>query len=137
MRIRIRILLLINVMRICDHWLTTLQAPFQPPHLHFERPRPPRLIFSLKSSFIADPDPVFHSYADPVPASKNNAHLDPQPCFKSQPPLCTSHLFLFSFRYVFWGSKNTIYLSLGLHKVFPSYRRSLQPSKEKIQQGIS
>ncbi len=26
-----------------------------------------------------------------------------------------------------------IYLSLGLHKIRPSYRRSLQPSKEKIQ----
>jgi hypothetical protein len=28
------------------------------------------------------------------------------------------------------GLKTTIYLSLGLHKGFPSYRRSLQPSKE-------
>jgi hypothetical protein len=32
-----------------------------------------------------------------------------------------------------FGSKTTIYLSLGLHKGFPSYRRSLQPSKENIQ----
>jgi hypothetical protein len=31
------------------------------------------------------------------------------------------------------GSKTTIYLSLGLHKGCPSYRRSLQPSKENIQ----
>jgi hypothetical protein len=33
----------------------------------------------------------------------------------------------------FFVSKTTIYLSLGLHKGFPSYRRSLQPSKENIQ----
>ncbi len=31
------------------------------------------------------------------------------------------------------SSKIAIYLSLGLHKGCPSYRRSLQPSKEKIQ----
>jgi len=30
-------------------------------------------------------------------------------------------------------SKTAIYLSLGLHKVCPSYRRSLQLSKEAIQ----
>jgi hypothetical protein len=34
---------------------------------------------------------------------------------------------------LFFISKTTIYLSLGLHKGFPSYRRSLQPSKENIQ----
>ncbi len=33
----------------------------------------------------------------------------------------------------FGGSKNTIYLSLGLHKGRLSYRRSLQPSKDNIQ----
>ncbi len=32
--------------------------------------------------------------------------------------------------YFFW-SKIAIYLSLGLHKIRPSYRRSLQPSKDK------
>jgi hypothetical protein len=30
-------------------------------------------------------------------------------------------------------SKTAIYLSIGLHKVHPSYRRSLQLSKEAIQ----
>ncbi len=35
--------------------------------------------------------------------------------------------------YIFLGSKTTIYLSLGLHKERPSYRRSLQLSKEAIQ----
>jgi hypothetical protein len=29
-------------------------------------------------------------------------------------------------------SKTTNYLALGLHNGFPSYRRSLQPSKENI-----
>ncbi len=34
---------------------------------------------------------------------------------------------------IFFWSKIAIYLSLGLHKGRPSYRRSLQPSKENIQ----
>jgi hypothetical protein len=34
---------------------------------------------------------------------------------------------------ILFGSKTTIYLSLGLHKEHPSYRRSLQLSKEAIQ----
>ncbi len=34
---------------------------------------------------------------------------------------------------IFFWSKTAIYLSLGLHKVYPSYRRSLQFSKEAIQ----
>ena len=36
------------------------------------------------------------------------------------------------FKIFFW-SKTSIYQSLGLHKVYPSYRRSLQFSKEAIQ----
>jgi hypothetical protein len=35
---------------------------------------------------------------------------------------------------IFLGSKIAMYLSLGLHNEFPSYRRSLQPSKENIHQ---
>ncbi len=35
----------------------------------------------------------------------------------------------------FFGSKTAIYLSQGLHKGRPSYRRSLQPSKENIQRS--
>ncbi len=38
-----------------------------------------------------------------------------------------------NFFYNFFLSKTAIYLSLGLHKVCPSYRRSLQLSKEAIQ----
>jgi hypothetical protein len=33
----------------------------------------------------------------------------------------------------FFLSKTAIYISLGLHKVCPSYRRSLQLTKEAIQ----
>ncbi len=40
----------------------------------------------------------------------------------------TAEIFFF---FLFW-SKIAIYLSLGLHKGRPSYRRSLQPSKENI-----
>jgi hypothetical protein len=36
-------------------------------------------------------------------------------------------------KFFFLKSKTAIYLSLGLHKVCPSYRRSLQLSKEAIQ----
>jgi hypothetical protein len=35
--------------------------------------------------------------------------------------------------FIFFWSKTAIYLSLGLHKVYPSYRRSLQLSKEAFQ----
>jgi hypothetical protein len=38
-----------------------------------------------------------------------------------------------NFLFIFLKSKTAIYLSLGLHKVCPSYRRSLQFSKEAIQ----
>jgi hypothetical protein len=37
------------------------------------------------------------------------------------------------FFFIFFLSKTAIYLSLSLHKVCPSYRRSLQFSKEDIQ----
>jgi hypothetical protein len=39
----------------------------------------------------------------------------------------------YSSNFFFFWSKTAIYLSLGLHKVCPSYRRSLQLSKEAIQ----
>jgi hypothetical protein len=35
--------------------------------------------------------------------------------------------------HIFFLSKTATYLSIGLHKVCPSYRRSLQLSKEAIQ----
>jgi hypothetical protein len=34
---------------------------------------------------------------------------------------------------IYFGPKTKIYLSLGLHKGRPSYKRSLQLSKENIQ----
>ncbi len=34
---------------------------------------------------------------------------------------------------IFFGSKTTIYISLGLHKERPSYKKSIQVSKEAIQ----
>jgi hypothetical protein len=46
MLIRIRILLLIKVMRICDHWYTDPQGlHLEPPRLNCERPRPSLLHF--------------------------------------------------------------------------------------------
>ncbi len=69
---RIRILLLIKVMAICNHWST------DPPRLHFEPPGlhlwASTVLHGLRASkellnfdFNADPDPVFHFNADPDP----------------------------------------------------------------------
>jgi hypothetical protein len=60
--------------------------------------------------------------------------LDPDPIriqgFKNQK---LKNNYTWKIFFIFFGSKNTIYLSLGLHKERPSYRRSLQLSKEAIQ----
>jgi hypothetical protein len=76
MRIRIRILLLIKVMGICDHWsIDTSGLHFEPPGLHCDRPR---LGFEhLKLLNYDYNDSAFHSFADPDtdPAAKNNADL--------------------------------------------------------------
>ncbi len=71
-------LLLIKVMRICDH------CSSDHPGLHFELHDfivsvhgLPRLRFEamkvLNFDFNADPDPAFHCNADQYPAPKNNA----------------------------------------------------------------
>ncbi len=56
-------------------------------------------------------------------------NTDPDPGFW-WPKNCTK--FTAEIFFYFFGSKTTIYLSLGLHKGRPSYRRSLQLSKENI-----
>jgi hypothetical protein len=70
--------------------------------------------------FIQDPDPE----SDPDPGS------DPKLCEKSDPD---PKKIIPDPQHCFFGSKTTIYLSLGLHKGRPSYKRSLQLSKENIQ----
>jgi hypothetical protein len=42
-------------------------------------------------------------------------------------------IYSWKFNFYFLDKKIAINLSLGLHKGRPSYRRSLQPSKENIQ----
>ncbi len=69
-----------------------------------------------------DPDPEFYLIADPDSGSGSRVWWS-----KIEKNLLLEILFLFS------RSKIAIYLSLGLHKGRPSYRRSLQPSKENIQ----
>jgi hypothetical protein len=70
---RIRILLFIIEIAICDLW--SINPPglnFEPPGLHSERLRPFTALFASKASEFglnADPDPAFHSIADPEPAS--------------------------------------------------------------------
>ncbi len=77
---RIRILLLIKVMEICDHW--SVDRPglhFEPPSLNFEPPgfyyKPLKI---LNFEFNADPDPALHSKADmyPDPASIRIRNLE-------------------------------------------------------------
>ncbi len=65
-----RILRIIKVMRICDHWSTDPPGiHFEPPRLHCERPLPSTIPFSACET------PAFHSNADPDPdpASKNKS----------------------------------------------------------------
>jgi hypothetical protein len=69
-----------------------------------------------------DPDPAFVLIADPD--SGSGSRLLWQKIDKK---------LLLKKKLYFFGSKTTIYLSLGLYKGRPSYRRSLQPSKENIQ----
>ncbi len=69
-----------------------------------------------------DPDLAFFLIADPDPGSGSRllwSKIDKKLLLKK--------------KLNFFGSKTTICLSLGLHKGRPSYRRSLQPSKENIQ----
>jgi hypothetical protein len=54
---------------------------------------------------------------------------DPDPSFQVKSETKNKLKQFFSF----FLSKIAIYLSLGLHKGLPSYRRSLHPSKENIQ----
>ncbi len=75
--------ILLVIMGICDRWsIGPLGLHFDPPGLYCDRPRlyfePLKLI---SFDFNADPDPAFHSNADPdlCPASKYNADPDPQP----------------------------------------------------------
>ncbi len=51
---RIRILLLIKAIGICDHW------SIEPPGLHSERPRPSTTPKLINFDFNADPDSAFH-----------------------------------------------------------------------------
>ncbi len=86
---QILILLLIKVMRICDHWFTdSLRLHFEHQGFHYERPLPSISLFwaTTAPDFKADPDLFFtllqikiqlpkiigpmHAYPDP----------DPQPC---------------------------------------------------------
>jgi hypothetical protein len=77
---------------------------------------------------ILDPDSV-NPDPDPDPAFQVNP--DPDPGFDSQKieEKNTGDFFSFFLLLI----KKCIYLSAGLHKGRPSYRRSLQHSKENIQ----
>jgi hypothetical protein len=70
MRNRIRIMLLIKKMLICDH---RPKGPFGPPRQMLNAHGPPRLHFEplklLNFDFNADPDPAFKNNADPDPTA--------------------------------------------------------------------
>ncbi len=77
--------------------------------------------------FNADPDPAFFLIAD----SDNDTDPEPVPnpgfWWQKVEKNYSSKTFK-----IFFGSKITIYLYLGLHKGCASYRRSLQSSRENI-----
>jgi hypothetical protein len=71
-----------KVMGICDHWsLDLLWLYFEPPGLYCKRPRLYFEPLKLLNFYFLDPDPAFHSHADPDLASKNNADPEGQPYF--------------------------------------------------------
>ncbi len=67
-------------------------------------------------SFDPDPDPVFEA------GDQSGSRA-----------LMTKNWKKITAEIFFFKSKTAIYLSLGIHKVCPSYRRSLQLTKEAIQ----
>ncbi len=83
---------------------------------------------------VADPH-LFHP--DPDPDLRLNTNPDPDPIRiqSGSRALMTKNWKKITDEknLIFFLSKTKIYLSLGLHKVSPSYRRSLQLSKEAIQ----
>jgi hypothetical protein len=97
-RIRIRILFLVNVMRMCDHWsIGPPRLHFEPLRLHCKHLGPYIVLFCGTAAnefwildadpafnYGADPHPAFHSEADPDsdPVFRNNA--DPDPTFKNK-----------------------------------------------------
>jgi hypothetical protein len=67
----------------------------------------------------------------PDPDSGSGSQIpDPDPGLDD---LTLKKIYSWKFNFYFLGSKIAVYLSLGRHKGRPSYRRSLQPSKENIQ----
>jgi hypothetical protein len=81
-------------------------------------------------SFFTDPDPEFDvgdQYGSGYGSGSNPIRIQGFNAQKFKKKM-TAEIFFY-----FFISKTAIYLSLGLHKVCPSYRRSLQYSKEAIQ----
>ncbi len=78
-------------------------------------------------SFFTDPDPELDVGGQYGSGSNSGSGSN------TDPGLLLKNLELRNFFLFFFWSKTAIYLSLGLHKVYPSYRKSLQFSKEAIQ----
>jgi hypothetical protein len=83
-RLRIRILFVIEMKQICDHWPTDTSKPILSLHVPYcERSRPSipvahaeaQRIMNCQFNADPNPDPAFHSNVDPdrEPTSKNNA----------------------------------------------------------------
>jgi hypothetical protein len=73
MRTRIRIMLLIKVIVISDHWfIDPPRLYFEPPGVHCERPGPSTALNLQNLEFNVEPDKDIYSNADLGETSKNN-----------------------------------------------------------------
>jgi hypothetical protein len=76
-----------------------------------------------------DPDPAFQLTPDPLDPDLDQDTIRIQGFDDQTQKLKKKIQLKMCFYFLFFLIKNAIYLSLGLHKGHPSYRRSLQPSK--------
>ncbi len=81
---------------------------------------------------------LIYSTVLPRVADPHLFHPDPDPAFSAEyrsgsRALKTKNWKKYSWKFFFFWSKTTIYLSLGLHKEHPSYKRRIQLSTEAIQ----
>ncbi len=117
---------LLNFNLLHSHW-KNFRRLFRTGYLSFRWVKPIDPCLFVVGSRVADP----HSFhPDPDPASSIVGWIPIRIQGFNDQKLKINYSWKKTL--ILFGSKTTIYLSLGLHKERPSYRRSLQLSKEAI-----